>query len=59
MPVDISIIIPVFDEEANILPLAREVAKALDKEPRDVMSDALRATRDQGGLLRVFCGHSR
>jgi dolichol-phosphate mannosyltransferase len=34
MPVDISIIVPVFDEEDNVLPLAREVAKALDKEPR-------------------------
>ncbi len=34
MPVEISIIVPVFEEEANILPLAREVAKALDKEPR-------------------------
>jgi len=34
VPVDISIIVPVFDEEDNILPLAREVAKALDKEPR-------------------------
>jgi len=34
VPVEISIIVPVFEEEANILPLAREVAKALDKEPR-------------------------
>ncbi|HKI71138.1 MAG TPA: glycosyltransferase, partial [Verrucomicrobiae bacterium] len=34
MPVDISIIVPVFNEEDNLLPLAREVAKALDKEPR-------------------------
>ena len=34
MPAEISIIVPVFDEEANILPLVREVAKALDKEPR-------------------------
>ncbi len=34
MPVDISIIVPVFDEEDNVLPLAREVAKVLDKEPR-------------------------
>ena len=34
MPVDISIIVPVFNEEDNVLPLAREVAKALDKEPR-------------------------
>jgi len=34
MPVDISIIVPVFDEEDNVLPLAREVARALDKEPR-------------------------
>src|ERR1041385_1025884 len=36
MPVDISIIVPVFDEEDNVLPLAREVAKGLDKEPRAV-----------------------
>jgi len=34
MPVDISIIAPVFDEEDNVLPLVREVAVALDKEPR-------------------------
>jgi len=34
VPVDISIIVPVFNEEDNILPLAREVAKALIKEPR-------------------------
>ena len=34
MPVDISIIVPVFDEEDNVLPLAREVARALDKELR-------------------------
>jgi len=34
VPVDISIIVPVFDEEDNILPLAREIARALDKEPR-------------------------
>ena len=34
MPVDISIIVPVFDEGDNVMPLAREVAKALDKEPR-------------------------
>ena len=34
MPVDISIIVPVFDEEDNVLPLAREIARALDKEPR-------------------------
>ncbi len=34
MPVDISIIVPVFNEQDNILPLAREVAKALDKDPR-------------------------
>lgn len=34
MPVDISIIVPVFDEEDNVLPLAREIAGALDKEPR-------------------------
>jgi len=33
VPVEISIIVPVFDEEDNILPLAREVAKAFDKEP--------------------------
>ena len=34
MPVEISIIVPVFNEADNILPLAREVAQALDKEPR-------------------------
>jgi len=34
VPVDISIIVAVFNEEDNVLPLAREVAKALDKEPR-------------------------
>jgi len=34
VPVDISIIVPVFDEEDSVLPLAREVAKALDKELR-------------------------
>ena len=34
MPVDISIIVPVFDEEDNVLPLAHEIARALDKEPR-------------------------
>ena len=34
MPADISIIVPVFNEQDNILPLAREVALALDKEPR-------------------------
>jgi dolichol-phosphate mannosyltransferase len=34
VPVDISIIVPVFNEQENILPLAREVAKALDKESR-------------------------
>jgi dolichol-phosphate mannosyltransferase len=34
MPVDISIIVPVFDEEDNVLPLVREIAMALDKEPR-------------------------
>jgi dolichol-phosphate mannosyltransferase len=34
VPVDICIIVPVFDEEDNVLPTAREVAKALDKEPR-------------------------
>jgi dolichol-phosphate mannosyltransferase len=34
VPVDISIIVPVFEEEDNVLPLAREVAKAFDKEPR-------------------------
>ena len=34
MPVDISIIVPVFDEEDNVLLLAREIAGALDKEPR-------------------------
>ena len=34
MPVDISIIVPVFDEEENVLPLVREIAVALDKDPR-------------------------
>ena len=34
MPVDLSIIVPVFDEEDNVLPLAREIAGALEKEPR-------------------------
>ena len=34
MPAEISIIVPVFDEADNVLPLAREVARALDKEPR-------------------------
>jgi len=34
VPVEISIIVPVFDEQDNILPLAREIAKALDKELR-------------------------
>jgi dolichol-phosphate mannosyltransferase len=36
VPVDISIIVPVFDEEDNVLPLAREIARALDKEPRTI-----------------------
>jgi len=35
VPADISIIVPVFNEQDNILPLAREVARALDKEPRE------------------------
>ena len=34
MPADIAIIVPAFNEADNILPLAREVAKAFDKEPR-------------------------
>jgi dolichol-phosphate mannosyltransferase len=34
VPVDISIIVPVFDEEENVLPLAREIAGALHKESR-------------------------
>jgi dolichol-phosphate mannosyltransferase len=34
VPVEISIIVPVFDEQDNVLPLAREIARALDKEPR-------------------------
>jgi len=35
VPADISIIVPVFNEQDNILPLAREVARALDNEPRE------------------------
>ena len=35
MPADISIIVTVFNEQDNILPLAREVARALDNEPRE------------------------
>jgi dolichol-phosphate mannosyltransferase len=34
VPVEISIIVPVLEEEDNVLPLAREVAATLDKEPR-------------------------
>ena len=34
VPVEISIIVPVFNEEDNVLPLAREVARAFDKERR-------------------------
>lgn len=34
MAAELSIIVPVFDEQDNVLPLAREVAKAFDKEPR-------------------------
>jgi dolichol-phosphate mannosyltransferase len=34
VPAEISIVVPVFDEAENVLPLAREVACALDKEPR-------------------------
>jgi len=34
VPAEISIIVPVFDEADNVLPLTREVARALDKEPR-------------------------
>ncbi len=34
MPAEITIIIPVFNEADNILPLAREVTSALAKEPR-------------------------
>ena len=33
MPVDISIIVPVYDEEDNVLPLAREIAGALRINP--------------------------
>jgi len=35
VPADISIIVTVFNEQDNILPLAREVARALDNEPRE------------------------
>jgi dolichol-phosphate mannosyltransferase len=34
MPVELSVIVPVFNEADNILPLAREVAAALRAEPR-------------------------
>lgn len=34
MPCDISVIVPVFNEADNILPLAQEVAAALSQEPR-------------------------
>jgi len=34
VPAEISINVPVFDEADNVLSLAREVARALDKEPR-------------------------
>lgn len=34
MPVEISIIVPVFNEEENVLPMIREVATALNREPR-------------------------
>jgi dolichol-phosphate mannosyltransferase len=34
VPADIAIIVPVFNEAENILPLTREVAEALLKEPR-------------------------
>ena len=34
MPVDISIIVPVFNEADNVLPLAREVAAAMKTQPR-------------------------
>ena len=40
MPVDISIIVPVFNEGDNVLPLAREVAKALDKRLQELSPDA-------------------
>ncbi len=33
MPVEISIIIPVFNEAANVLPLAQEVAAAMERQP--------------------------
>ena len=58
MPVDISIIVPVFDEEDNVLPLVREIAVALDKEPRafelffvdDASRDKVRAEFKDGVL---------
>lgn len=34
MPIELAIIIPVFNEEDNVLPLAQEVAAALRAEPR-------------------------
>lgn len=34
VPVDISIVVPVFNEEENILPMVREVAAAMRKDPR-------------------------
>ncbi len=35
MPVEISIIVPVFNEADNVLPLAREVAAAMQRQPRN------------------------
>jgi len=35
----------------------RHPVATLGKKPRDVSADALRATRYQGGFLRVFSGH--
>ena len=34
VPVEISIIVPAFNEAENVLPLAREVAAAMEKQPR-------------------------
>ncbi|MEW6161435.1 MAG: glycosyltransferase family 2 protein [Verrucomicrobiota bacterium] len=64
MPCDISIIVPVYNEEANVQPLAREVAEALRHETRswelvfvdDASSDAtwsrIREARQSDGRVR-------